>query len=68
MDAEQLYQMVLQVGDPWFVEEVRGTPSQRRPGKVDKVVVVLLIARNTPAQNAEGRALGTIPESVAGAT
>lgn len=41
MDAEQLYQVVLQVGEPWYVEEVRGTPSKRRPGKVDEVVVVI---------------------------
>lgn len=41
MDAEQLYGVVLQISPPWSVEEVRGKPSQRRPGKCDEVIVVI---------------------------
>ncbi|MDA3962499.1 MAG: ISL3 family transposase [Planctomycetota bacterium] len=41
MDAEHLYETVLHVTPPWYVEEVRGKPSASRLGKCDEVVVVI---------------------------
>lgn len=41
MDAEELYGVVLQVEAPWLVSEVRGTPSETRPGKCDEIIVIV---------------------------
>lgn len=41
MEANKLYEVVLQVHAPWSVDDVQGIPSTKRPGKCDEIVVTL---------------------------